>query len=67
MTRRTLVRTGGLFYILVDLEVQTMKIDMGGVKDLVLLEELMTRQSNIIMMKEEVLVIPKKIQDMEVL
>jgi hypothetical protein len=66
MTRRTLVRTGGLFYILVDLEVQTMKIDMGGVKDLVLVEELMTRQSNIIMMKEEV-VIPKKIQDMEVL
>jgi hypothetical protein len=61
------VRTGGLFYILVDLEVQTMKIDMGGVKDLVLVEELMTRQSNIIMMKEEVLVIPKKIQDMEVL
>jgi hypothetical protein len=40
---------------------------MGGVKDLVLVEELMTRQSNIIMMKEEVLVIPKKIQDMEVL
>jgi hypothetical protein len=61
------VRTGGLFYILVDLEVQTMKIDLGGVKDLVLVEELMTRQSNIIMMKEEVLVIPKKIQDMEVL
>lgn len=61
------MRTGGLFYILVDLEVQTMKIDMGGVKDLVLVEELMTRQSNIIMMKEEVLVIPKKIQDMEVL
>ncbi|KAF9681166.1 hypothetical protein SADUNF_Sadunf06G0197300 [Salix dunnii] len=35
LTRRTLGRTGGLFYILVVLEVQTMNIDMGGVKDLV--------------------------------
>jgi hypothetical protein len=44
-----------------------MKIDKGRVKDVVLVEELMSRLSDIMMMKEEVLVIPKKIQDVEVL
>lgn len=54
-------------HIVVDLEAHIMRKDTSGViaKDLVLFEEVWMEVSSIIMMKEEVLDMPKKIQDME--
>lgn len=69
MTRRRLMKAGRLLHIVVDLEVHLLRKDTMGIiaKESVLVEEVMMGVSNIIMMKEEVLDILKKIQDMEVL
>lgn len=67
MTRRSLI-AGRLVHIRVDIEAHIMRKDTSGViaKDLVLVEEVWMDVSDIIMMKQEVLDMPKKIQDMEV-
>jgi hypothetical protein len=68
MTKRSLI-AGRLVHISVDLEAHITRKNTSSVitKDLVLVEEVWMEISNIIMMKKEVLDMPKKIQDMEVL
>lgn len=60
------MRKRSLVYILVAIEVLIMRIDMTRKEDLFLVGSVMTKVEDIIMMKEEVLVLPENIQYMGV-